>query len=396
MISNNREFDRLLQGFLARSLSKKEIAEFFDLLKEPENHAWLTGSIDSDLENKTFSGLSAHEQYDKAYSVLMAKIDGHASPGRVVKLSWIKWAAAAVFLGLGLSAYFMLSRPNATVEIAEEKPVISVIHDVEPPHVSMAVLTLANGRKIILDSAGSGSLAIEGQTNVVKLKDGQIAYHASGSSQEMQFNILTVPRGSRVAQITLADGTAAWINVGSSLKYPVDFIGNERAVEITGEVYFEVAKNAAMPFIVHKAGDDTKVQVLGTHLNVSAYSDESSMNITLLEGSVKVIKGENYDILKPGQQARVSSVIKVVDGVDVEEVMAWKNGFFHFANSSLADVMRQISRWYDVDFDYTGKLPERQFGGEISRGNNVSQVLKILEESDVHFRIEGKKIVMTP
>ena len=395
MKSNNKEFNRLLQGFLAQSLSKQEVAEFFELLKDRENQAMLSGSIDSDLENKVFSGLSDRGQYGEAYKVLSEKMTVIPSPNKVIRLPWIKWAAAAIFLGLGFVAYFMISKERVKALMVQEKTV-PVKHDILAPHSSNAVLTLANGQQIILDSVGSGTLAMQGQTNVIKLKDGQIAYHASGNSQEIQYNILTVPRGSRVAQITLADGTTAWINVGSSLKYPVDFTGKEREVEITGEIYFEVAKNAAMPFIVHKAGDDTKVQVLGTHLNVSAYSDESSMDITLLEGSVKVSKGDNYHILKPGQQARVSSVIKVVDGVDIEEVMAWKNGFFHFDNSSLAEVMRQISRWYDVDFAYSGKLPERQFGGEISRGSNVSQVLKILEESDVHFRIEGKKIVVTP
>ena len=245
----------------------------------------------------------------------------------------------------------------------------------------------------MLDSASNGSLATEGNTRIEKLSDGQIVYTGKETG-EMEYNTLTVPRGSKIASITLSDGTKVWLNSSSSLTYPVAFAGNERDVKISGEAYFEVAHNAAKPFKVIKG--ETLITVLGTHFNVNAYEDESSIKVTLLQGAVKVDRGTLTKLLKPGQQAQVSSDIKINNEVNVDEVMAWKNGEFQFGEAAdIHSIMREIARWYDVDIEYKGDI-SGHIGGTISRDENVSQVLSMLEMTGaVKFLIEGKKIVVT-
>jgi len=201
-----------------------------------------------------------------------------------------------------------------------------------------------------------------------------------------------------------------WLNASSSIRYPAAFTDTERKVEITGEAYFEVSqlvdkeKGRKIPFIVKIVSGEGRergeVQVLGTHFNVNSYEDETIVKTTLLEGSVKIMKDNRSRILLPGQQAqfdnRVSEDIQVAGNVDLEAVMAWKNGYFSFVNTDLAAIFRQISRWYDVDVEYRGKIPDRRFGGEVSRNTNVSEVLKILEKSKVYCTVEGRKIIVMP
>jgi transmembrane sensor len=192
--------------------------------------------------------------------------------------------------------------------------------------------------------------------------------------------------------MTLSDGTQVWLNAGSSVTYPVAFTGYERKVMITGEAYFEVAHNAAKPFIVSKGA--MSVKVLGTHFNVNAYDDEAAIKVTLLEGSVEVSNAKVKQLLKPDQQAEVNSMIAINDNVNIDAVMAWKNGFFHFGNTGFGDVMKQVSRWYDVEVVYSGQVPERTFGGEIPREANLSQLIQILNESKINCRVEGKKLII--
>jgi len=266
------------------------------------------------------------------------------------------------------------------------------------PGKNTAILTLADGSTIVLDSAKNGALTSQGNTKVIKLNNGQLAYSSSGATNEVLYNTMSTPRGGQY-KLVLSDGSKVWLNAASSIHYPTSFPGNERKVEITGEAYFEVAHDAKKPFKV--SVNNMEVQVLGTHFNVNAYRDERTINTTLLEGSVKVTKGSSMSILKPGQQAIIQQAgddkkITVENNIDVEAVIAWKNGYFSFTNADMTAVMRQISRWYDVDIVYEGKIPDRKFGGEISRNLNASQALKILQASKVHFRIEGKKIIVLP
>lgn len=269
--------------------------------------------------------------------------------------------------------------------------------DVAAPKVNKAILTLTSGQKIILDSTGNGTLAMEGNVSVVKKESGLIVYE--GENQEMAYNTLSVPRGSRPLKLALADGSKVWLNVASSITYPVSFTGKERKVEISGEAYFEVAKNAAMPFIVKKSNSDMEVRVLGTHFNINAYDDEQQIKVTLLEGSVQTYNNGLSSILKPGEQATLSHISQKslsipVQAADVEEVMAWKDGRFYFEGADMKTIMRQLEKWYDVELEYESEI-KYSFVAKISRDVNVSEVLKIFEMTDlVHFKIEGKKITI--
>ncbi len=265
-----------------------------------------------------------------------------------------------------------------------------------PPGMDGAVLTLADGKRIILDSVQNGDLSIQGNTRIVK-QGGRLAYLPSRhAGQGVMYNTMTIPRGRRY-QLILPDGSHVWLNAASSIRYPAAFTGKERKVEMTGEAYFEVAKNFAQPFRV-KIGE-AEVEVLGTHFDIMAYEEESAVKTTLLEGAVKVTRANASHLLKPGQQAQLnknSNGITVIDDAPLDETVAWKNGMFYFNRASLKTVMGEIARWYDVKVVYEGEIPSMEFGGKIARNSNLSETLKILELSKVHSRIEDKTIIVMP
>lgn len=304
-----------------------------------------------------------------------------------------RWAAATViFLLAGFSYFFLIHRSSKSTGFAEV-----LNNDVKAPQSNKAVITLANGQKVFLDSMGNGALAMQGNVKLIKLANGKIAYeHHSGElNSKMEYNTLSNPRGSKVINMVLSDGSKVWLDVGSSLTYPVAFIGNERKVSVTGEAYFEVAHDASKPFFV--SCGSMNIRVLGTHFNVNAFEDDGlDIKVTLLEGSVKVNNKNTNGLLKPGQQAVVNSKIKILDDVDLDEVMGWKNGYFEFNNSSLQNVLSQVSRWYNVAIVYQGNNKPRQFMGEIQRDLNLSEILKILEKNSVKFQIKGNKLIVLP
>lgn len=244
---------------------------------------------------------------------------------------------------------------------------------------------------------GNGTLAQQGNSTITK-SGGRLLY-GSGKNQagETPYNTLTTPKGGQY-QLTLADGSGVWLNASSSIRFPVSFTGKQRSVEVTGEAYFEVTKNANKPFKVLLNG--MEVAVLGTHFNVNGYTDEPGITTTLLEGSVKITKGSAAIVLAPGQQAKLTGNGKVslIKDPDVEKAVSWKEGYFHFNNNDLETVMRELARWYDVDivFENEGKKLEYFFSGDIGKSLNLSAVLRILEKSQVHFRIEGKKLIVMP
>ena len=334
-------------------------------------------------------------KFSAAMESLLDDQDKQEEPGVVSLPGWKKWMAVAASIILLLSAgtYLWI---NHRSEIATTAP--SKKNDLSPG-LDGAILTLADGRQIVLDSIHNGTLATQGNVSVTKLSNGQLAYHASNEgSGTILYNTLTTPKG-RKTSLLLADGTKVWLNAASSLRYPASFAGKERSVEITGEAYFEVAKNAAMPFVVKKTGTDYRIRVLGTSFNVNAYDDEEAITTTLLEGSVKIQKGMNGNALRPGQQALVANgndKIEILPDANIAQVMAWKNGIFRFDRADIHTVMRQIARWYDVEVEYKGNITQH-FGGTISRDVNVSQVFKMLEMTGaVKFTIEGRKIEVMP
>jgi ferric-dicitrate binding protein FerR (iron transport regulator) len=269
------------------------------------------------------------------------------------------------------------------------------------PGSDKATLTLGDGSSIVLDSAKTGSLALQGNSQVLKKGDGQLQYTPNSvAASAVSYNVLSTPRGGQY-KLTLQDGTGVWLNAGSSIRYPTAFEGKERRVEITGEAYFEIAKNAAMPFRVMVDGsaqneDGLEIEVLGTQFNVNAYKDEPGMKTTLVEGSVRLVKGRSSSMLRPYQQALVSpdGGLKTMPLADVEQIIAWKNGAFEFDDADISTVMRQISRWYDVEVVYEGKAPTDHFSGRFSRRTSLAGVLKILNISGIQLIAENKKIIL--
>jgi ferric-dicitrate binding protein FerR (iron transport regulator) len=325
-----------------------------------------------------------HQEMEPVKNAVVKKL-----PGRYPLI------AAAVLLLIIAGTYLFINRRQQAQNIVAGKPA-DVLKNDAAPGGNKALLTLADGSTINLDSAQNGLLAKEGNAAITKTADGRLAYNDFNSSQvKPVYNLLSTPRGGQF-QLTLPDGSKVWLNAASSIRYPTAFIGSERNVEVTGEVYFEVIKNASMPFRVKV--NDLTVEVLGTHFNINAYSNEPAIKTTLLEGSVKIGNHNDSAILKPGQQAQINKVaaLKVLNNIDVDEVMAWKNGFIAFKSADIKTIMRQLSRWYDVDIVYNGNIGERNFTGEIPRSENLSEVLKILQASNIHFKIENKKLIVMP
>lgn len=303
-------------------------------------------------------------------------------------------AIAASILIFLVSGIFLITHKQKQQSLVINK--LPKIKNDAAPGGNKALLTLANGSTIVLTGAQNGKLANQGGVVVNKTADGLISYADSKQNTSLKtlvYNTATTPRGGQY-QFILSDGTKVWLNSSSSIRYPVEFIGNERRVELTGEAYFEVAHNAAKPFRVISNGQT--VEVLGTHFNINAYNDESVIKTTLLEGSVKVSSQGVSNIIKPGEQSQFNNGNFNVKSVDVDEAVAWKNGFFYFEDNSIQEVMRQLSRWYDVDIKYDGQLPARRFSGEISRDVNASQILDILSFKKIHYKIDGKTIVVMP
>lgn len=314
-----------------------------------------------------------------------------------------KFLAAAIVLTLivGIAVIFTLT--NRKTEITS-LPVAQRFKNDVAPGGDKAVLTLSDGSKIVLDSASNGELARQGATRVMKLENGQLSYSAhSLGAKSVSYNTVSTPRGGQY-QVQLPDGSRVWLNAASSLRFPTAFTGKERRVELNGEAYFQVVKDGSMPFKVsvvsqtsgREGKEPMQVEVLGTELNIEAYTDEDEWKATLINGSVKVISGKHEAVLKPGQQVRMTSSLNVLFDANVEEATAWKNGLFQFQDASIESIMRQVGRWYDVDIVYKGKI-DQQFIGKIPRQVQVSTLLKILESTGwVHFMIEGKKITVAP
>jgi transmembrane sensor len=331
-------------------------------------------------------------------NAMLSKILGaDSSPGQSKNrnniLLWARISTAAmllIFVGFGI--YNRQHKPKQQTTPVAKK---AILHDALPGG-NKAVLTLANGKTIILDNAQNGMLAQQGAAIIKKTANGQLLYNngaLTGTKAAPEINVITTPRGGQY-QVILPDGTRAWLNSASSLRFPTYFTGAARQVEITGEVYFEVTKNATMPFKVKTNQAD--IEVLGTHFNVMAYNDEAVMKTTLLEGAVNITSGNFSARLKPGQQAQINKTGQnmVVNDVDVDDETAWKNGIFQFRDAGVDVILRQASRWYDVDITYRKGVPAREFNGRISRNVKASELLNMLKYAGIDIKIEGKQIVV--
>lgn len=312
---------------------------------------------------------------------------------RSIKRWWWLAAAAVLCCGLLFGGLLIKKQRGATVDQTNAALKKSPIK----PGTNTAILTLANGTNIALDKAGNGVVAKAGNTAITKMKNGLLAYTAGDNKEAAvsdALNTITIPRGGQYT-ITLPDGTSVWLNSQSSLTFPVAFKGAERKVSLTGEAYFEVAKNKHMPFIVHTGNADVKV--LGTHFNVKAYQEDNAIKTTLLEGSVSLSNSSSSALLVPGEQgvAEVAGGKITQKKVNINEVMAWKSGYFIFRGDDIHDIMKQISRWYDVDVEYRGNISNIKFGGTYSKNKDITELLKGLELTGlVHFKIEGRRIIV--
>lgn len=312
-----------------------------------------------------------------------------------LRTAWLKYAAA-ILIVLSSLAYLWIYNRNDNDMTAASAEVSSQVEDVAPGG-NRAVLTLADGTEIILDSAANGSLAIQGNVRVVKSANGQIIYDMTSAAGdlakgggEMMMNTMSTPKGGQY-QLALPDGTKVWLNAASSITFPTSFSSKTRNVSFTGEAYFEVAKDREKPFVVDINGKST-VQVLGTSFNINSYADEGDIKTTLIEGRVKV----SSVILNPGQQAIIGSSEQQpkVTSADIDQILAWKNGLFNFNGLDLRAVMRQLERWYDISVQYQGPVSNVIFRGEMYRNVHLSDVLEVLQKMGVKFRREGKILIV--
>lgn len=390
----SKEIKILFRQYLNDDLSENDFLLFYDMLAERNyDRKELEEVMEEMMNDGTFIMAGGDKDKKEVLASLLAGIDDvktgvpDRKPHRMLQPGLRRWiAVAAMLTGILLGAYLLLHKDHPEELSKVEKT------DVQPGR-NGAILTLANGKQIALDSTGNGMLNPDSDTKIIK-QDGELSYAPGAvSGQHPSYNSLSTPKG-RQFQVRLADGTQVWLNAESTIRYPTFFEGNERNVEVTGEVYFEVAANAKMPFKV-KLGQ-MEVQVLGTHFNINGYGDENDVKTTLLEGRVKVSKPGASVLLKPGQQAKLkrSEDISVIDDIDLEQVVAWREGNFHFDNSDLHSIMRQLARWYDIDVQYEADV-STHFGGNISRNVTLSKVLEMLQETGtVNFEIKGRTVIV--
>jgi transmembrane sensor len=300
-------------------------------------------------------------------------------------------AAAVILSVIFIGGYFLLDRDDTDKVMGNTTPPPQSAEQIVPGG-DRAILTLSNGNRIVLDSVANGDIAQQGGVKVIKI-DGRLNYNQETNTTEVLYNTVTTPKGGQY-QLVLADNSRVWLNAGSSLRFPTSFPGDDRRVELTGEGYFEVAHHAEKPFLV--AANGMEVKVLGTRFNVNAYTEEKFL-ATLIEGSVLVSAKSlsRSAMLTPGQQAIVDNTSLTLNKeVDTDEVIGWKNGLFIFNMTPIEEVMKQISRWYDVEISYEGKTINKNFTGIIKRNNDIDAVLKVIEQAGIRFRIDGKKITV--
>lgn len=335
----------------------------------------------------------SHPESDRILHAIHETIEPAGKKRRLLVLPvWKKWTAiAASLIVISAGVYYLMNH----LSLPEKDSLVqqhTYKNDVAPGH-NGAVLTLSDGKEIVLDSSSNGLLAMQGNIKIEK-KDGQIAYN--GRNGAVLYNHVSTNKG-RQWVVVLPDGSKAWLNAASSIHYPLTFNSNERLVEITGEVYFDVVHNDRQPFRVKVA--DQLIEDIGTQFNINAYANEDMIRTTLVEGAVKLSNTIGSVFIHPGQQAFVNASSKKIQVAEtnVEDVVAWKNGFFAFRNSDIYAVMRQLARWYDVDIRYEGAPAHQRFSGKIDRNLSLAQVLQILDETKAHFRIEeDKRIVILP
>ncbi|OCX52061.1 hypothetical protein BEL04_11180 [Mucilaginibacter sp. PPCGB 2223] len=390
MAVNTDRLQYLLTQYASEACTKQELLELFEAMGQDAHDTILQTTMDSILAGIKPDDATPGIDKEKIFNNIIR-------PAAIIpfyKRVWFRVSvAAAVVFTIGSVLLIKNREPKQQLASASN---IEFRNDVAPGS-NKATLILANGRSISLKDAQKGQIAKQGAAIITKTTDGQIVYNTSPvlqNSDNVDMNLIETPKGGQW-DVTLSDGTKVWLNASSSIKYPSTFAANERKVEITGEAYFEVAHNAAKPFRVITKGQT--VEVLGTHFNINAYDDENTVRTTLLQGKVRISKGAKAAVLMPGQQSTTlfSDNTIAVKETDTELAVAWHNGYFQFEQSDIHDVMKQLSRWYDVDVKFEGKVTRDKFGGSMPRDASLGQVLHTLEQSMVRFKIDGKTVTVT-
>lgn len=338
------------------------------------------------------------ESEEMTGEAMLARLNRETKPAKTKPIfRWV--AAASAVLILGVTGLFITRMLTTDQEDFPRRVAQSNIH----PGGNKAILTLASGKKISLTDAGNGQIANQNGIKVTKAANGQLVYTITGrenlpgasSSNDLDaFNTIETPKGGQY-QVVLPDGSKVWLNAYTSLKFPVSFNNQkERRVELSGEAYFEVAHNKDLPFRVVTARQT--VEVLGTHFDVNAYSDDAVTKTTLLQGLVRITAASRSAILNPGQQAKLTGTLDVSE-VNTAEAIAWKNGYFNFDDEKLENIMRSVSRWYNVDVVFEDQsLKKETFGAVTTRFANITTLLKMMEQTgDARFNIQGTTITVS-
>lgn len=401
MYSSKSRTSFLFKKYYNKTASQKETKELFEIMKS------LSDDKLKELIREEWNNLEMTDSFFKydvsmgmLNKILPAKPKSTYHKKEVLVKNIINWfsrfkkvsvaASILFFLSIGFYYWFKTTLPTQNLVTS-----YSVSQDL-PPGGARATLTLADGKKIILDTARNGIIASTNSFKIIKTESGQVVYHSFGTNINKtintEFNKITTPRGGEY-RIIMPDGSKVWLNSASTIKFPGVFNGDSRSVELEGEAYFEIAKNSAMPFKVKSK--NVEIIVIGTHFNVKAYTNEDLVKTTLVEGSIKIKRGNSSHLLKTGQQAvLIGNETKVLSDIDVEEQIAWKNGLFQFKDAGIEEVMHQAALWYDLNVTFEGNITEKYLTGKVSRSVNVSEFMNILDYAGVKFKIEGKHIII--
>jgi ferric-dicitrate binding protein FerR (iron transport regulator) len=387
----NQPVAELIEKYQRGILSDAEKKAFFQLFERddlaPEVEEYLWQNYLQHAETAAWPD----EFRERFAERMVRRIIQSPQPARTVPFlqrHWWRYAAAVVLVSAATAAFFssyFRNRPMVT-------PATSIQAQVSPGSTG-AVLTLADGTQVVLDSLGNGVVAAQQGTNVV-LNNGQLQYHTTDNHLQASYNTLEIPRG-RQFQLVLPDGSKVWLNAASSIRYPTVFTGKDRIVEISGEAFFEVQKDNAKPFMVRL--NNSIIEVLGTSFNVNAYEQENAVKTTLVEGALRVNANNSRQTIRPGQQAQVyaDAPVRVMNTIDVSQVTAWKNGYFDFNDVDLPVMMRQLERWYDITVVYEGKVPDVTFKGKMDRNVQLSDVVSFLKNFGINANLQDRKLVIS-
>lgn len=395
---DKQEITYLFNRYLNNNCTKEELQQLLKHFNITQHEDLLRELVIKQLGKSYEEGFEEQLAVKNAFSKTDNFLLKQLAINKIKESKWKRYkyasiAASVIFILIGISYYYI-------TEPALEKHKKEIVKSNQAPGKSQATLTLANGQTIKLDDKLAGEIVEQSDIKVYKQQDGQLVYQVNNKSsgeragkQIVAFNTIRTPKGGQY-QVVLPDGSKVWLNAASSLRFPVSFTGEERIVELTGEAYFDISKNMKKPFLVKTA--EQLVRVLGTQFNINNYEDAGGVKTTLVEGKIAVSINNTKDglagqrILKPGQQALVKHSIEVKQA-NMEEALAWRNGWFVFNDAYLKDILKQLTRWYAVEVDWES-VPHLRYNGAIPRNVNLSKALEMLEKtSTTSFKLtEGK------